>query len=88
MYDVIKRLAVFGAAALVAVLLVWRASGARSGPVYPDRSRPTAERVQELLRRLTLAEKVGQMDQGLVTHVTTPANSPACPGSSATATAG
>jgi beta-glucosidase len=45
-----------------------------------DASGPTAQRVDALLSQMTLAEKVGQMDQILVDHVTSPANSVACPG--------
>jgi beta-glucosidase len=43
-----------------------------SGPVYLDPSAPISQRVADLLGRMTLAEKVGQMDQQLVTTVTDP----------------
>jgi beta-glucosidase len=45
-----------------------------------DASYPTAERVEAVLSEMTLAEKVGQMDQILVDHVTMPASTSACPG--------
>jgi beta-glucosidase len=75
-----RRAGLVAAAALLGVLLAWRAAAAPSGRLYLDQSRPTAERVEDLLHQMTLAEKVGQMDQILIKHVTTPANSPACPG--------
>ncbi len=37
-----------------------------SGPLYLDAGAPVAARVEDLLHRMTLAEKVGQMDQILV----------------------
>jgi beta-glucosidase len=74
------RIGLVAAAALVGALLVWRAGAAPSAPAYLDQSRPTSERVEDLLNQMTLAEKVGQMDQILIRHVTTPANSPDCPG--------
>ena len=76
---ILKRLGLF-AAALFGAMLVWRVGAAAPGHVYLDQSRPTADRVEDLLSQMTLAEKVGQMDQILVGHVTNPANSPACPG--------
>src|SRR6266571_3517163 len=54
-------------ATLCAALLMWRNIPAMSGPLYLDQSRPTADRVDALLSQMTLAEKVGQMDQILVT---------------------
>ena len=75
-----KRVGPLAAAALVSALLVWRVGAKASGQLYLDPSRPTADRVDDLLNRMTLAEKVGQMDQILVDHVTTSPNGPACPG--------
>ncbi len=75
-----KRVGPFAAATLVSALLVWRVGAEASGQLYLDPSRPPADRVDDLLNRMTLAEKVGQMDQILVDHVTTSANGPACPG--------
>ncbi len=75
-----KRAGLFGVAALFSLLLVWRATSATSGSAYLDQSRPTAERVDALLSRMTLSEKVGQMDQILVDHVTNPAQARTCPG--------
>ena len=68
------------AVAVLSALLVWRPGAATSGRLYMDPSRPTADRVEDLLSQMTLAEKVGQMDQVLVGNVTTPASSAACPG--------
>ena len=74
------RVGLLGAVALCGVLLLSPAAAAPPGQVYRDQSRPTAERVDDLLGQMTLAEKVGQMDQILVGHVTTPASNRACPG--------
>jgi beta-glucosidase len=58
-----------GAVALVALLLGLRApapsaaSPPGAAPAYLDASQPTAVRVQDLLSRMTLKEKVGQMGQ-------------------------
>src|SRR6516225_77022 len=41
--------------------LVGAAGAQSSGPVYKDPRRPVAARVEDLLSRMTLAEKVGQM---------------------------
>ena len=57
------------------------------GPVYQDPGRPTKQRVADLLGRMTLAEKVGQMTQaergvGRREHrdqVTESASVPCCP---------
>lgn len=64
-----------GAAVLVAGILTAFASGgsaAPSRPTYLDPHASTAARVNDLLGRMTLAEKVGQMDQQLVTTLTDP----------------
>jgi beta-glucosidase len=74
------RLGLLTTAALIVALLVSGAGSASAGPVYLDQSRPVNDRVEDLLGQMTLAEKVGQMDQILITHVTTRASSPACPG--------
>ncbi|GGO84492.1 glycoside hydrolase family 3 N-terminal domain-containing protein [Wenjunlia tyrosinilytica] len=42
---------------------------AHKGPLYRDAKAPTAERVKDLLRRMTLDEKIGQMDQIAVTRI-------------------
>jgi beta-glucosidase len=75
-----KRLGLVGVAALLSALLVWRGSTAALGTNYLDDSRPTADRVDALLSQMTLSEKVGQMDQILIDHVTSPAQAPSCPG--------
>ena len=78
---VVKLVRLLGAAALSSALLARPVGAAGPGrAVYLNQSRSTAERVEDLLRQMTLAEKVGQMDQILVGHVTTPASSRACPG--------
>ena len=46
-------------------------------PPWLDPSKPTVARVEALLNAMTLAEKVGQMDQQLVDNVTDP-NSGRC----------
>src|SRR5829696_2806209 len=61
-----KRLAV--AAVLLSVLaltgtLLATQSALAAGPRYLDRKAPVSARVKDLLRRMTLEEKVGQMDQ-------------------------
>ena len=52
------------------------ATTATSAP-WLDKSKPTSSRVNALLSQMTLAEKVGQMDQQLVDNVTDP-NSANC----------
>ncbi|GAA1999762.1 glycoside hydrolase family 3 N-terminal domain-containing protein [Catenulispora subtropica] len=46
------------------------AASGSTGPQYLDRSAPLAARVNDLLGRMTLAEKAGQMDQQLVDNLT------------------
>ena len=75
-----KRVGLLGVVALFSALLVWGSNRAVLGPVYMDDSRPTADRVDSLLSQMTLSEKVGQMDQILIDHVTTPTHAPTCPG--------
>ncbi|MFD0633265.1 glycoside hydrolase family 3 protein [Catenulispora yoronensis] len=69
-----RRLVRVGVAAVVAVASVdaAAATGAAgfSGPAYLNRSAPISARVNDLLGRMTLAEKAGQMDQQLVDNVT------------------
>jgi beta-glucosidase len=62
------------AAALVGVgipSLAW-ANGPAAKPAWLDSSKPVAARVNALLKAMTLAEKVGQMDQQLVSTLTDP----------------
>src|SRR5262245_28173404 len=67
--DLFRRLA---PTALAAALVLSSAVSvaAQPTPPYLDASRPIGERVSDLLGRMTLAEKVGQMDQVEVTQVT------------------
>ncbi|HEY9472920.1 MAG TPA: glycoside hydrolase family 3 N-terminal domain-containing protein [Mycobacteriales bacterium] len=54
-----------------------RAAPRASGPLYLDRNAPISSRVEDLLRRMTLAEKIGQMDQivvGALRDTTSPAD--------------
>src|SRR2546421_1157149 len=72
-------LAVGSIVALVSATLVITAGAApgAGGPRYLDANAPTSERVNDLLHRMTLAEKVGQMDQiviGKLRDTTSPAN--------------
>ncbi len=73
-YDGARVLArrVIPAVAVALALALLSTGGATAQQVYLDPSRPVTERVDDLLRQMTLAEKVGQMDQILVTHVTGP----------------
>jgi beta-glucosidase len=74
------RLGSLATAAMICALLVFSTGSASTGPVYLQPSRPVTERVDDLLGQMTLAEKFGQMDQVLITHVTSKASSTACPG--------
>jgi beta-glucosidase len=67
-------LALSAAVALVGVGIpsfAW-ANSAAAKPAWLDSSQPVAARVNALLGAMTLAEKVGQMDQQLVTTLTDP----------------
>jgi len=72
-YKQIRRLAV-SVATVFAVLLVGAPTTASPSPVFLDSSRPLADRVSDLLDRMTLAEKIGQMVQIEVTQVTDTSN--------------
>ena len=58
-----KRWLVLAALALTASTLPATQAVAAPGPAYLDAKRPVAQRVSDLLGRMTLAEKVGQMAQ-------------------------
>jgi beta-glucosidase len=60
------------AAFAAATLAVTAAAPAGGPPVYLDHHASIQGRVSDLLHRMTLAEKVGQMDQQLVTTLTDP----------------
>jgi beta-glucosidase len=69
--------AVLSVVALGGPLLATGSTAAPARPAYLDRRAPVAARVADLLRRMTLAEKVGQMDQiviGKLKAATPPAN--------------
>jgi beta-glucosidase len=66
-----KRLSLLGFLLVVVGVVFWGApAAATSGPIYLDPSQSTAARVSDLLSRMTLDEKVGQMDMIEVTQVT------------------
>jgi beta-glucosidase len=60
------------AVSLVGVAIPAAFGSGADGPPWLDRSKPVAQRVNTLLKQMTLAEKVGQMDQQLVTTLTDP----------------
>jgi beta-glucosidase len=80
-----KRRAVLAAAAVASLVVIglpasaWYSSAAAKPPsaAWLDSSKPVATRVNALLHAMTLEEKVGQMDQQLVTTLTDP-NSATC----------
>lgn len=72
----IATAAVTAAGVAIPVLVNSSAAGSSIAP-WLDASRPTSARVDALLRAMTLEEKVGQMDQQLVTTLTDP-NSATC----------
>jgi beta-glucosidase len=61
-------------AVAVATLSVAAAAPAGGSPRYLDQKASIHNRVNDLLHRMTLQEKVGQMDQQLVDNVTGPSN--------------
>src|SRR5438105_8816679 len=66
-----KRLSLLGFAVITVGLIVWSApAAATNGPPYLDSTQSIQSRVGDLLSRMTLAEKVGQMDMIEVTQVT------------------
>jgi beta-glucosidase len=62
----------FTAITALLVLATGGAASASGQPAYLDRHRSTEDRVSDLLGRMTLPEKVGQMDQIEVVQVTDP----------------
>ena len=58
-------------ALLVVVCASTILSGANSIPVYKDKTRPVDERVEDLLKRMTLEEKIAQMTQVDISPVLT-----------------
>src|SRR5438874_7321762 len=77
----IKRLSLLGFATIVVGLVTWSApAAATNGLAYLDSTQSIQNRVSDLLSRMTLAEKVGQMDMIEVTHVTDPNPNNQCAG--------
>jgi hypothetical protein len=69
------RKAALTGAALIAVLTMATAASAGEQATYLDPHRSVENRVDDLLGRMTLAEKIGQMVQIEVTQVTDTNNS-------------
>src|SRR3954462_5752899 len=74
MRRILPRIWVALAAVAVATLSVTAAAPAGGSPRYLDQKASIHSRVNDLLHRMTLQEKVGQMDQQLVDNVTGPSN--------------
>src|SRR5262249_60344604 len=55
-------------------LVMGTAASASGQPAYLDEHRPVEDRVSDLLERMTLSEKIGQMVQIEVTQVTDTSN--------------
>jgi beta-glucosidase len=71
MRRITTAVAVLLAALVIAILAVSAAPGA-GRPIYMNSHAGITARVNDLLHRMTLAEKVGQMDQQLVDNLTGP----------------
>src|SRR6266516_95600 len=74
MRRILPRVWVAVVAVAVATLSVTAAAPAGGSPRYLDQKASIHNRVNDLLHRMTLREKVGQMDQQLVDDVTGPSN--------------
>src|SRR5690349_14649988 len=74
MRRILPRVWVAVVAVAVATLYVTAAAPAGGSPRYLDQKASIHNRVNDLLHRMTLQEKVGQMDQQLVDDVTGPSN--------------
>jgi beta-glucosidase len=74
MRRILPRVWVAVVAVAVATLFVTAAAPAGGSPRYLDQKASIHDRVNDLLHRMTLQEKVGQMDQQLVDNLTGPAN--------------
>jgi len=61
--QVARRLSMLSLAALSLGLIWSQSTAAMTGPVFLDSTQPTQSRVHDLLSRMTVAEKVGQMVQ-------------------------
>jgi beta-glucosidase len=75
MRRILPRVWVAVVAVAVATLIVTAASPAGGSPRYLNQRASIHARVNDLLHRMTLQEKVGQMDQQLVDNLTGPSNS-------------
>ena len=74
MRRILPRVWVAVIAVAVAILSVTAAAPAGGSPRYLDQKASIHNRVNDLLHRMTVQEKVGQMDQQLVDDVTGPSN--------------
>src|ERR671934_1488424 len=74
MRRILPRVWVAFVAVAVATLAVTAASPAGGSPRYLNQKASIHARVNDLLHRMTLQEKVGQMDQQLVDNLTGPSN--------------
>src|SRR5438067_5481534 len=74
MRRILPRVWVAVVAVAVATLSVTAASPAGGSPRYLEQKVSIHNRVKDLLHRMTLEEKVGQMDQQLVDNLTGPSN--------------
>ena len=74
MRRILPRVWVAVVAVAVATLFATAASPAGGPPRYLDQKASIHSRVNDLLHRMTLQEKVGQMDQQLVDNLTGPSN--------------
>ena len=74
MRRILPRVWVAVIAVAVAILSVTAAAPAGGSPRYLDQKASIHNRVNDLLHRMTLEEKVGQMDQQLVDNLTGPSN--------------
>jgi len=74
MHRILPRVWVAVVALVVATLSVTAAAPAGGSPRYLDQKASIHKRVNDLLHRMTLEEKVGQMDQQLVDNLTGTSN--------------
>lgn len=61
-----RRRSLLSEAVVYGIVLALSSLSAHELPLYRDSARPIAERTDDLLARMTLAEKIGQLTQGVV----------------------